>query len=349
MTRDKKNIVIKNIYYMLSYAYQNLQHNNYKEIETEYFENIQDLFAAILAIGITSQLKQGLNREYIEKHDSLSTLKGKINIRESIQLKLKNINRLSCCFDELSENNYMNQILKTTARYLVHDENVKHENKDLLKKALLFFSEVNILDPLTINWQRLNYNRNNASYRMMMNICYLVLHELLLTTEDGKQKLTVFLDDQSMSKLYEKFILEYYKKHFSQYYPASKEIKWDTTGNIDFLPNMQSDTMLFDGSKKLIIDTKYYSKITQTYYDVDTIRSNNLYQIFTYVKNEDKNNTGLVSGMLLYAKTDDYIIPSMKYELSGNQISVKALDLGKDFSNIKRQLNLIINEWSNDH
>jgi 5-methylcytosine-specific restriction enzyme subunit McrC len=330
---------------MLSYAYQNLQHNNYKKIETEYFENIQDLFAVILAIGITSQLKQGLNREYIEKQESLSSLKGKINIRESIQLKLRNTNRLSCYFDELSENHYMNQILKTTARFLVNDSNVKRENKDLLKKALLFFSDVDILEPLTINWQRLNYNRNNTSYRMMMNICYLVLHELLLTTEDGRHNLAAFLDDQMMSKLYEKFILEYYKKHFSQYYPASREIKWNVTGTIDFLPNMKSDTILFSGQKKLIIDAKYYGKIMQTQYDTETFRSNNLYQIFTYVKNEDKNNTGLVTGMLVYAKTDEDIIPSITYNLSGNEIGIKTLDLGKDFSILKKQLNAIINEW----
>jgi 5-methylcytosine-specific restriction enzyme subunit McrC len=346
MTRDKKSIVIKNIYYMLSYAYQNLQHNNYREVETEYFENIQDLFAAILAIGITSQLKQGLNREYIEKQEALSALKGKINIRESIQLKLRNTNRLSCCFDELTENHYMNQILKTTGRFLVNDSNIKRENRDLLKKALLFFSNVDILEPLAINWQRLNYNRNNASYRMMMNICYLVMHELLLTTEDGRHKLASFLDDQTMSNLYEKFILEYYKKHFSQYYPASREIKWDATGTIDFLPKMRTDIMLFDGQKRLIIDAKYYGKIMQIQYDTDTFRSNNLYQIFAYVKNEDKNNTGFVSGLLLYAKTDEDIIPNITYKLGRNQIGVKTLDLGNDFSILRKQLNAIINEWS---
>jgi len=180
---------------------------------------------------------------------------------------------------------------------------------------------------------------------MMMHICYLLLHELLLTTNDGKQKFASFLDDQQKYKLYERFILEYYKKHFSQYNPASKEIKWDTTGTIDFLPNMQSDTMLFDGTKKLIIDAKYYRKIAQTYHDADTIRSNHLYQIFTYVKNEDKNNTGFVSGILLYAKTDEDFIPDITYLLGGNQISIKILDLSKDFSKIKEQLNSIINKW----
>jgi len=342
-----KSVVITNVYYMLSYAYQSLLHSNYEEIKTESFENIQDLFAAILAKGIAVQIKQGLSREYIEKQDDLSTLRGKINLRESLKLKMRDDQRLSCSFDELSENHYMNQILKSTAICLIYDSEVRRKNKDALKKATLFFSGIDALEPSTINWRGLHYNRNNDSYRMLMNICYLVLHELLLTTEDGKRKLATFLDEQQMSRLYEKFILEYYKKHFWQFCPAPKKIKWDTTGNIDFLPNMQSDVMLIDGRKKLIIDAKYYREIMQTHHDANTIRSNHLYQIFTYVKNEDMRGTGLVDGLLLYAQTDEDIIPNTTYELGGNRISVRTLDLGMDFTGIKKQLGGIVDEWLN--
>ena len=48
MTKDK-NIFIKNIYYMLSYAFQILKQSNYEKIASEEFENAQDLFAAILS------------------------------------------------------------------------------------------------------------------------------------------------------------------------------------------------------------------------------------------------------------------------------------------------------------
>jgi 5-methylcytosine-specific restriction enzyme subunit McrC len=170
----------------------------------------------------------------------------------------------------------------------------------------------------------------------------------LLTTEDGKHKLAAFFDDQMISRLYEKFILEYYKKHFPQYSPASTEIKWDTTGTIDFLPKMLSDVILFDieKKKKLIIDAKFYGKIIQTQYDNDTIRSNNLYQIFTYVKNEDKDNTGLVDGMLLYAKTGDLIIPNLTFDMGGNRVSIKTLNLDMDFMEIQDQLDLLVKEWN---
>lgn len=47
----------------------------------------------------------------------------------------------------------------------------------------------------------------------------------------------------------------------------------------------------------------------QMQYDKTTLHSGNVYQIFTYVKNQDTANTGNVSGMLLYAKTEEAITP----------------------------------------
>lgn len=45
--------------------------------------------------------------------------------------------------------------------------------------------------------------------------------------------------------------------------------------------------------------------------------------------------------MLLYAKTDEEIHPNNVYQMSGNKISVKTLDLNCDFNMIKEQLDSI--------
>lgn len=79
-------------------------------------------------------------------------------------------------------------------------------------------------------------------------------------------------------------------------------------------------------------------------YDVNTLHSKNLYQIFTYVKNKAAAG-GDVSGMLLYARTDEEIQPDNTYMMSGNRISVKTLNLGCDFSEIACQLNEIANDF----
>lgn len=123
---------------------------------------------------------------------------------------------------------------------------------------------------------------------------------------------------------------------------AIAKIEWQLDDGIStLLPYMQSDIMLKHGDKTLIIDAKYYSHSTQVQYGKATLHSHNIYQIFAYVKNEDVGNTGKVSGMLLYAKTEEEITPDMDVIISGNRISAKTLDLNCDFSSISHQLKQI--------
>lgn len=204
------NILVNNIYYMLTYAFQVLHQSNYDEISLEPFDNVQDLFAAIISKGIAQQLKQGLHREYISKTEDLSVMHGKLDFNGTIKNHAQNKKKLSCEYDELSENNVFNQIIKTTVLLLLKEKSVKEESKIALKKEMLFFSEVKELEPFLIRWDLLRFNRNNQGYRMLLSICQFVLEGLLLTTDDGDIKLAQFLDEQRMCRLYEKFILEFY-------------------------------------------------------------------------------------------------------------------------------------------
>ena len=49
-------------------------------------------------------------------------------------------------------------------------------------------------------------------------------------------------------------------------------------------------------------------------------------------------------GMILYAQTDEDVIPNNTYQMSGNQISVRALNLNQDFSKISEDLNSIVKD-----
>lgn len=349
MIKDK-SIFIKNIYYMLSYAFQVLKHRNYEEIDSERFENAQDLFAAILVKAVAQQLKQGLYREYVGKHEKLNVLRGKLDINGTIRAKLSREQKLACEYDELSENNLFNQIMKTTMLVLVRDDGVKRERKVQLKKLLVFFDGIETLEPSQIQWNRLNYRRNNRSYELLMNICWFVLAGMLQTTEKGQYKMLA-LSDEHMAKLYERFILEYYRKHHTYLSEVkAAQVEWDLEEGtpelmIRFLPNMQTDVFLRNGEKILIIDAKYYGSTLTGRFDKQSLHSANIYQIFTYVKNQDKLNTGNVSGLLLYAKTDEPVTPTnLTYNIGGNRIDVKTLDLNTDFKSIAKQLDEIVEE-----
>lgn len=333
-------IPIQNIYYMLSYAFQTLQAENYKDLATENFHNTAELCAAILDKGIGIQLKHGLRRDYVSKSESLSTLQGKLNISESIKTQTMLKKQMICTYDEFSTNIQFNQIIKSTVLLLLK-ANITNSRKKSLRKLLLFFSGVNESDLHFVNWNQ-QYNRSNQSYQMLIGMCYLVYKGLLTTQNNGTTKLMDFFDGQRMCRLYEKFLLEYYRKEHPELTANASQIAWqlDDTEN-QMLPRMQTDIMLSKNNNILIIDAKYYSHMTQQQYGIHTLHSNNLYQIFTYVKNKEfelRNYEHTVSGMLLYAQTDEDIIPNNTYHMSGNQISVLALDLNQDFSKISRTL-----------
>ena len=352
MIRDK-NILIKNIYYMLSYAFQSLKFKDNVDMAVESFEEMYDLLAAILAKGIGIQLKQGLYKEYISKQERLTRMRGKINMPETIKNRIARQRVLTCDFDELSENNLQNQILKTTILLLLKHSNVNDEFKDDLKKKILYFSNVDVLEIKQIKWGNVRFQRNYPLYRMLIGVCQLIVEGMLTTTEDGEYRLASFVDEQRMCMLYQNFILQYYATHYGNNLEVyAPQIKWDLDDGYKYmLPVMQSDIQLQLDNNVLIIDAKYYSHITQQHFDKQSIRSGHLYQIFTYVKNKDYwfGDAGhKVSGMLLYAKTVERIQPDNVYQMHGNQISVKTLDLNKEFAVITQQLDQIVQDHFGD-
>ncbi len=344
MTNDK-GILIRNVYYMLSYAFQELRTNHYEDVDKEDFKRIVDLFAEILYKGVSMQLKQGLYREYIERHESLPLLRGRLDIHETIRHRIQHKRLLGCEYDELSENNLFNRILKSTALLLIHNKDVQRKRKSQLRSLLTFFGGVDEVDLSRVRWSDLRFQRHNHSYKMLMNICYFIVDGTLLTTESGEYRMPTF-SDEHMNKLYERFVLEYYRAHHTELRANADMIQWDIDNRevsvIEFLPAMRTDITLCKGNRTLIIDTKYYSRMTQSHFNKATIHSANMFQIFTYVNNYDKADGREVSGMLLYAKTNEDIKPDLDAIIKGNRYLVRTIDLNEEFSCIRRQLDDIV-------
>jgi len=342
MTVDK-GIFIRNVYYMLAYAFHTLKQNNYDYIANENFEYIHDLFAEILYQGMSTQLKQGLYREYVTQHETLPLMRGKLDINGTIRNRIQKKQLLDCEYDDLSANNRLNQILKTTADILIREKSVDKARRSKLKSLMPFFDGIDTIPPKSIKWKDLTYQRNNRSYRMLMTICYFILDDMLLTTENGEYRMMTFSDDK-MNKLFERFILQYYRTEYhGKIGTNASKIDWniddiESSKGLEFLPSMQSDVMLSYGEQTFIIDAKYYSHTTQVLFDKHSVHNHNLYQLLTYVNNADVTNSGNVSGMLLYAKTEDEISPDVETSMNGHKIMVKTLDLNQPFEQIREQL-----------
>lgn len=339
-------IPVKNIYYMLAYAFSALRLGDSARMASEDFDNIHDLFAAILALGIGHQLKRGLHREYVERSEALNAVRGRIDLAGTLRELRARHRRIVCEFDELCEDNLSNRILKTTALLLLRSADVRPCRKDELRREMMFFAAVQRVDPATIEWSRIRFHHSNRSYRMLLIFCRFLLEGLLLSSQSGEYRLASLIDEQRFFRLYEKFILAYFRRHHPELHPSAAMIPWALDDDCcGMLPEMQSDIMLTEPGRTLIIDAKCYTRNTQIQYGRHSLHSQNLYQIFAYVKNKARQPECVgqeVSGILLYARTRDAIQPEGDFRVSGNRISVRTLDLSVPFPAVRTQLEALV-------
>lgn len=342
-------IPIKNIYWMLSYAFSSLRSKGYANLSSEEFQNAADLLAAILSRGINQQVKRGLRKDYVQEVDDLRSPKGKIDVSSSIKRNTLTNHQLVCSYDEFSLDCYLNQVLKTAGLILMR-KSLSRQHQKALRRSLEHLDSVSTLDPHRIQWKQ-HYDRNSATYRMLMSVCKLVIDGHVHSQDLGSKRLEDF-DETTMSSLYERFILEYFRQEHADSLTANApHIQWALDDNMsDLLPDMRTDITLEtrNGSprKVLIIDAKYYAHVLQSRFEKKTVHSGNLYQIFAYVKNRAElekraGNDSVVAGMLLYAGTDEDVQPDVCYQMSGNEMRVATLRLDCDFDEIRKQLDKI--------
>jgi 5-methylcytosine-specific restriction enzyme subunit McrC len=323
---------------MLVYAFELLKSREYERLGREDCEDIYNLLASLLLCGVNSLIRRGFLNNYVSRIEELNAIRGKIDIGQSVRkLSLQNAKAV-CDFDEFSSNIYFNQVLKTTFLYLQR-KSLQVSIKRDITKILMYFNEIDTISISALKWDKFDFNRNNAHYDILLYFCRLICEEAVANQNKGKNNF-ITIEDSLLPSLFEHFVYAFYKKHISLPYRVlfHHKIEWDADKQ-DMLPKMEADTIIESDSQKLIIDTKFYSKTLQTrnYSDNQTVISDNLYQIYAYVKNEAVKTSGKpVSGMLLYPQVDKPLEKS--YLIDGHNFYFRTIDLNQDFGLIKQEM-----------
>ena len=140
---NKKSIIpIKNLFYMLCYAWNVLDIKDDINVDRDDFVDAYDLLARIFTFGIEKLIKNGFHRSYVSVCEDLSTIRGKINLTQTRNNNSMLDKKIYCDYDEYSTNDCFNQILKYTINKLVKNENINQSTKNKLKKYRIFFNEI---------------------------------------------------------------------------------------------------------------------------------------------------------------------------------------------------------------
>ena len=364
---------------MLAYVCDALTLSEFKKVEKEAdFENIYSMFASVLEQRISFQLRRGLHREYRSNTEETTVVRGKLDMPGTVRNRIQRRYTVTCEVDEFSENNLFNQIIKTTAFLLLKQSEVERRYKDKLKQKMMYFDNVDCINPKQIHWNSIRYDRNNRNYRLLIELCRFIIDGMVLPTNRRgifslpslKEAARYRKENDKMNQLYEAFVRNYYRREYQGvpgFTVADEWMEWQGSKKVNIkaawrLPKMHTDITLTCDRKKerkiLIIDTKYYHGIrkkdekgnqnTTDRDDSPRIDEDNIYQIFAYVKNKEamERKGDKVSGLLLYARTDEENVPkNIKYDLIGSTIGLDTLDLNTDFKDICGQLDKIVCDY----
>ena len=341
-------IPIENIYYLLCYAWNKLDEKERVNVSIDDKTELLDLFAKILINATKMLLKRGIDKNYIDYTEELAGIKGKVQISQTLKSNLLFKQRTICTFDDFSANIISNRILVSTIYRLTRTKGLDKQLKNELISLQRMLSDIEQIEITNSLFKQVKLNRNNRFYGFVINVCQIIYESTLPSEEQGKYKFSDFTrDDKKMNQLFESFIRNFYKIEKQKYKTVKKEtIKWqfDNTDkdSYQYLPQMETDITLENDEEKIIIDAKFYRETMTLNYDKERIKSANLYQLFSYLLNQQDTNlkTHNATGILLYRTIEtDY---NLNFKYNEHKIQIRTINLNSNWRNISSRLKEII-------
>jgi 5-methylcytosine-specific restriction enzyme subunit McrC len=328
-------IPIRNIYYLLCYAWNRLAEKEFCNVATAGVTELADLLARVLITGVHRLSRRGLERGYQEHHDEIVTIRGTADLIETYTRFLERHGRASCRFDELSTDTPQNRIVKAAIRTLAAVKNIDHAHRSQLRHLARRLTDVADVPLSRDVFRSARLHANNRHYGFLVGVAGLIFRSAVPDEKAGGYKFRDFSRDrQEMARLFESFIFTFVRVERPELAVSRDVLEWDASSNDDpeltYLPSMRTDISVRAPERTLIIDAKYYEETLQQYYDRKSIHSANLYQLVAYLKNLEQGEGAdrVAEGMLVYPVTSQPI--DLTYQIQGHKLRVYTLDLGRD-------------------
>lgn len=200
---------IENVLNMLKYLYSELNTKKFNNLDISDIPDLDNLYALVISHWASAIAKEGLYKEYVEvMNEELTSPKGQINIQQSIVLQTRSRGTLICSYDELSDNIYINHVLKGALQYIVFDEVICKRVKTEAKKALQMFNGIDYVDINHIHWKDIKYTNNNIRYKHLIEVIHSVITERKLVSAG------ILDDEKRIYLLFKKQLVQWLEKEY---------------------------------------------------------------------------------------------------------------------------------------
>jgi 5-methylcytosine-specific restriction enzyme subunit McrC len=337
-----KKIPIRNIYYLLSYAWDYSGFGNDKQLGIDSFNEVEDLYASLLDISLSNLYRRGFRSEYCEEFDEIRGIRGKLHLSQTIKSGSLSKGSTWCEFDEFTVDNKLNQIIRSAIKTLLRSKKLHTKNVMNLRQNLFRFSEVSEIDLSATNFTNIRFNSHNIHYRFIIELCKLIFRSISISEHNQEIHLRNFIENETeMFRVFESFVLNFYKRELSgAKVGRDSRLRWDVQTDSDLfaerVPDLNTDITIFQDKRTLVIDTKFYLEALVSNRGKPKYRREHLSQLMEYLRISERDYKKPAVGILLYPTVDNSIFDVGTIE--GFSICIATVDLTQSWDSIHAAL-----------
>lgn len=281
--RINSKVPIKNIFEMWEYVYE-LKSFRILEglMDCDSLEGFYNKLAYRLAEKILERCHKGLYRAYLPKTDKFANVRGKLDIRYTIEKPW--IVKLKCHYEEHTADITENQLLIYTLYIISHSNLCSEKVSTTVRKVYHALQSLVSLQPYKPeDCIGRMYNRLNKDYQILHHICYFFLENTAPSHKQGKNATLPFL--VNMHNLYELFVAEWLKVNLPHHLTLKSQEIIKKRKNLYF----KIDLVLYEKSTlipRYTLDTKYKTPNKPSPQDIA--------QVVTYAVSKNCQQTVLI-------------------------------------------------------
>lgn len=334
-------IPVRNIYYLLCYAWDRLEARELVDVGAVSGNRIENLLGSVLFHAVADLIRRGLDRGYVPFEEEGRRLRGKLLLSEVVKRSLLPRGRVVCSVDELSHDVPHNRLIKAAMAALVGLPRLDQELRAALRSLGRRMDSITDVDLSSAAFRNVQLHRNVARYAFVVNVCGLIAHSLVPDQKTGGKRFHPFTaSDQQMGLLFQAFVRNFLQREQDVFHVSGRSVPWNIDpadgSDSSWLPQMLVDVMLTSSDRRVVVETKFYATPYQKHYGTRTIISNHLYQILTYVSQLHATPGPTPVGVLLYAGAGEQ--QRLDYRLGRHRVLVRSVDLNRDWGDIHREL-----------
>ncbi|WP_103644757.1 McrC family protein [Campylobacter concisus] len=274
-----------------------------------------EIFISMFLCELEALVKKGIKSDYVTLEDNLKFLKGKLNINEQIKRNSIHKERFYVGYSEFLSDIKINQIIKTTLKFLYKKSNFS-KNQQKIRELLFIFDDVSTCSDYKNFFANYAINRQVKHYEQTLLWCKIFLLNNSFTPHKGDDLALALLFD--MNALFESYVGNFIKKSFpGTILQHSEKHLVENPKSFRLRPDI-----FLEG--KFIADTKW--KIIRSR---DDISQADLYQLYAYGKKYECDKL-----YLIYPKIDGIKQESMDFKYDDEmRLKIVYFDLEKDENN----------------